>query len=64
MPKDKYMMLQNHNITIIRLLLLLLLKISYFVSQFVIQNLLNVQLISHDFFFLNYHESSVFNSSV
>lgn len=51
MPKDKYMMLQNHNITIIRLLLLLLLKISYFVSQFVIQNLLNVQLISHDFFF-------------
>lgn len=64
MPKDKYMMLQNHNITIIRLLLLLLLKISYFVSQFVIQNLLNVQLISHDFFFLNYHESFVFNSSV
>lgn len=64
MPKDKYMMLQNHNIIIIRLLLLLLLKISYFVSQFVIQNLLNVQLISHDFFFLNYHESSVFNSSV
>ena len=42
MPKDKYMMLQNHNITIIRLLLLLLLKISYFVSQFVIQNLLNL----------------------
>lgn len=60
MPKDKYMMLQNHNITIIRLLLLLL-KISYFVLQFVVQNSLNVQFISYDFF-LNYYESSVFNS--
>lgn len=60
MPKDKYMMLQNHNITIIRLLLLFL-KISYFVLQFVVQNSLNVQFISYDFF-LNYYESSVFNS--
>lgn len=49
MPKDKYIMLQNHNITIIRLLLLFL-KISYFVLQFVVQNSLNVQFISYDFF--------------
>lgn len=53
-------MLQNHNIIIIRLLLLLL-KISYFVLQFVVQNSLNVQLISYDFF-LNYYETSVLNS--